>query len=826
MGGVGKTTLAQMIYKNVKIYFDYPIWIWVSDKFDIENLTRQLIESATGKECNLTNLNKIQEILENILKSKRVLLVLDDIWSKDWQDLLGPMNEVSEGSAIILTTRLPEVFQCSGSNMTILDSILLEGLEHNIYWDFFKRCTGLDVGHDNYLELEYIASEICSRLKGSPLAAKTLGGLLRKKIDKQHWITIRDSKMWELEHKEHDIMPVLQLSYQYLPSHLKKCFSFCSLFPKDHEFTDIELAKFWIMEGFIPKQEKLKDMEDLALSYFHDLKNSCFFHYKRSYANKSDKYVIHDLMHDICQSITRDECYCLENEDFGKISLNIHHISIFMKKLKPENLKKMHKYKKLHSLVASPNCEVGSIKSWCDELTSIRRISLSQCKITDIPENIGNLKHLHYLDISGTKIQNLPDSFCNLYNLQHLDMSDCDNFSESSGFLDGSNKLTGLEFFRPPLHVVPFLSRMPNLLRTMQLYDLTYKVGNMGRNRIENLKHLTGVRGFLDIRGLENVSSKKAAEEAELNKQEYLKTLRLFWQDGFLPLSNSEIHKEVLEGLCPDPKKNEGSFSYSNLEVFEIFNYNGPNLPPSWMGKDDLSMLRRVKFEECSNKTVSQLPCSITELAIFNCQRLESLVDCLQPNLLPNLKCIEIGSSQTLRSLPVESFCEFVSLEKLVICNCKMLTCPRKMTLPPSIKVLELNDCGELEYSIPSCLHNLTSLEVLSLSNCPCIISIPDEVTRNLKSLRCLWINSCPNLQSIGDKEFLQSVEHCSIEGRKFTWGRSPDGRQLSDAPRAAAPSSSHSTIPSEPQNLLFETPSTDIPSSSNVRKRKAHARK
>ncbi|KAJ3705353.1 hypothetical protein LUZ61_009058 [Rhynchospora tenuis] len=798
MGGMGKTTLAQMIYKDKRVqsYFDLPIWICVSDKFDLERLMKEIIECASGNKCNLSNFNKIEETLEEMLKSKRVLLVLDDIWSKEWQKLLGPMNESSKGSAIILTTRSPEHLQCTGVNMTILKSISLEGLEENIYWNFFRSCAGLAA--KNYGQLEDIAKEICHRLKGSPLAAKTLGGLLKNRITEQDWIAIRDSKMWELKQGEHDITPVLQLSYQHLPSHLKKCFSFCSLYPKDHELSAIELAKLWIMEGFIPKKENdsLKHMEDVALGYFQDLKNGCFFLNKTSNKNyehwKYEKHVIHDLMHDVCQSITTEECCCLQDGEICLTKDTIHHLSVLKKN--PENTREMLTFKNVHSLlVASPNYYgINTMKSWCHRLTSIRRLSLTKSKIKGLPENIGNLKYLQYLDISNTPIEKLPDSFCTLYNLQHLDMWSCDKFLESPGFPNGSNKLTGLQFFRPPLHLVHCLTDKRNLVRAMQLYDLEYDVVKHGGNKIENLKHLTGVRGYFYIKSLCTVLRKEAAEEAELNKQEFVDTLHLCWDTEWeLPNRDveNEIHREVLEGLRPHP----------NLRVLEIFKYAG-SLAANWMGDNLLSNLRRFSLSMSWCCSISQLPRSITELVIDRCKMLTSLNDCLRPNLLPELKCINIRWCYHLKSLPVESFSGFESLEKLYIKDCRELTCPAKMVLPPSIKVLELDACGELENSIPSCLENLPFLEELSILRCPSIVSIPDEVMRNLKSLKSLSVQHCPNLISLGDEGFLKSIKVFTIwccPKRKITWGRNPDGRQLSEAP-----------------------------SSSNARKRKARARK
>ncbi|KAJ1685065.1 hypothetical protein LUZ63_016455 [Rhynchospora breviuscula] len=805
LGGVGKTTLARMVYKDkhVQSYFDLRIWICVSDKFDLERLMKEMIECASGKMCDLSNLDKIEDTLEKMLRSKRVLLVLDDIWSKDWQKLLGLMNESSEGSTIILTTRSPEHLQSTGVNINILKSIFLEGLEDKIYWDFFRSCSGLEVTLKNYGVLESIAKEICHRLKGSPLAAKTLGGLLKNRIDEEYWIEIRDSKMWELKQEEYDIMPVLQLSYQHLPSHLKKCFSFCSLYPKDHELSAIELAKLWIMEGFIPKKENdnLKHMEDVALGYFQDLKKGCFFNEKTTdqiYKHwKYEKHVIHDLMHDVCQSITTEECYCLQDGEICRNKENIHHLSIF-KKSNPENTREILTFKNVHSLlVASPNYDINAIKSWCHGLTIIRRLSLHGSIIEELPENIVNLKHLRYLDVSNTRIKKLPVSFCTLYSLQHLDMWECDEFLASPGFPNGSNKLTGLQFFRPPLQLVHLLTDKPNLAAAIQLYDLKYDVVKHGENKLENLKHLIGVRGSFHIRSIGHDFRKGAAEEAELNKQEFVDTLHLEWYRRLVgPPIDIENDREILEGLRPHP----------NLRVLEISWYKGSTLAASWMGDNILSNLRRVSLYHCRNYFVPQLPRSITELEIDRCRRLASLTDCLRPNLLPELKCINISHCDNLKSLPVESFSGFESLEKLSIKVCNELTCPTKMVLSPSIKVLVLSRCGELDNSIPSCLENLSSLEEMSIDECPRIVSFPDEVTRNLKSLKSMSVISCenlvsisgevmrnlkylnvvycPELISIGDEEFLKSIKNCDVEDcreLKKIRRRNLVGRQLSD---------------------------------------------
>ena len=41
----------------------------------------------------------------------------------------------------------------------------------------------------------------------------------------------------------------LFLSYEYLPSDLKQCFLYCSLFPEDFTMDRDELIRYWVAEG-------------------------------------------------------------------------------------------------------------------------------------------------------------------------------------------------------------------------------------------------------------------------------------------------------------------------------------------------------------------------------------------------------------------------------------------------------------------------------------------------------------------------------------------------------------------------------------------------
>ena len=120
----------------------------------------------------------------------------------------------------------------------------------------------------------------------SPLATKTLGGLLSVDLDEEHWRSIMESEIWELQQGENDILPVLKLSCQYLPDCLKQCFAYCSLFPKDCHFDKDSchfdkdsLIQMWMAQGFIrPKGTMRMEVLHVGVGSISNLTNAAVFY--------------------------------------------------------------------------------------------------------------------------------------------------------------------------------------------------------------------------------------------------------------------------------------------------------------------------------------------------------------------------------------------------------------------------------------------------------------------------------------------------------------------------------------------------------------------
>ena len=80
---------------------------------------------------------------------------------------------------------------------------------------------------------------------------RTLACLLYSKFDESEWKFVKDNEIWNLEQTEGGILPALRLSYDQLPFQLKQCFTYCSFFPTDYQFSNVELIQHWMAHGIL-----------------------------------------------------------------------------------------------------------------------------------------------------------------------------------------------------------------------------------------------------------------------------------------------------------------------------------------------------------------------------------------------------------------------------------------------------------------------------------------------------------------------------------------------------------------------------------------------
>ena len=327
IGGVGKTTLARFVYgdQRIKEHFGLRIWVCVSTNFDTMRLTREILEHVcTDRQQfeKITNFNVLQDILLKNLENKRFLLVFDDMWEekdrRGWFSLLAPLkhNHVP-GCMILATTRRPSVAKMIGT----MDPISVKGLDEKEFWLFFKACAFGNDSHEGHPSLQSIGQQIVIALKGCPLAAWSVGALLNRNVTYEHWRTVQN-KWKSLQEDTDDILPILKLSYDFLPVHLQQCFSYCSLFPEDYRFNGENLVRAWISHNFVQCQDPTKRLEETGMQYLDNLVDFGFF-------QKVDSdYVMHDLMHELAQKVSLNECATINGSNSRAIQPSVCHLSI------------------------------------------------------------------------------------------------------------------------------------------------------------------------------------------------------------------------------------------------------------------------------------------------------------------------------------------------------------------------------------------------------------------------------------------------------------------------------------------------------------------
>ncbi|TVU07329.1 hypothetical protein EJB05_47379, partial [Eragrostis curvula] len=543
--GVGKTALVQRVYSHFRDigYFDFMAWIHVSEKFDAERLTKEMIQaqkcckmkrrrdgrsriswhaSRSADSNNISNFDQVQQILQENVNGKKIFVVLDDIWnemSSQWENLSKPLQFASKGSKVLLTTRSHRVAKINGAT----EIMPLDGLKDEDFWGHFTKCAFGNEPPAEYPQLENIGRLIAKKLTGSPLAARTVGGKLKQELHEDHWRSVLGCKLWHIEQKEDDIIPALQLSYEHLPDNLKQCFIYFAFFPKKYPLRGDILIQMWRAQGYIQKETR----DENAQNYIKDLLQLSFI---QKATNLDDHYVVHDLLHDFAELVSNGEHFRIEDDFHVRIPENVRHLYVNANNEVKKGIRSLIICK--HDPASGDGIPPSNFDKTLEEtlhLPQLRSLRVLMLHDQDgiLPENIGHLIHLRYLDISGSRITNLPESLFKLYHLQWLNLQFCYNNNVKVGLQKGISRLTQLRYLMAPPEIITGIEHIGRLtfLRTLD----EYHVMRDSRYSICQLKELNEVRGKLTIKNLEKVTSREESSEARLSKKQNLKKISFFW---------------------------------------------------------------------------------------------------------------------------------------------------------------------------------------------------------------------------------------------------------------------------------------------------------
>ncbi|RVW25262.1 putative disease resistance RPP13-like protein 1 [Vitis vinifera] len=709
MGGVGKTTLAQLAYHDDRSIASY------------------------AREIN--DLNLLQVKLKEKLSGKKFLLVLDDVWNENydkWDRLCTPLRA---GGPAVSCVRAA----CIGSK-----------------------------NFEAHPHVKVIGEEMVNRCRGLPLVAKALGGILRNELNHEAWDDILKSKIWDLPEEKSGVLPALKLSYHHLPSHLKQCFAYCAIFPKGYEFKKDELILLWMGEGFLQQTKGKKRMEDLGSKYFSELLSRSFF---QQSSDIMPRFMMHDLIHDLAQSIAGNVCFNLEDklENNENIFQKARHLSfirqaneIFKKfevvdKGKDKSIRRdAPRMGSLTNLQTLSKFIWGKNKCHIEELTmgwsgdfDDSRNELNEMLVLELLQPQRNLKKLTpFPCLESLRFEDMPEweDWCfsdmveeceGLFScLRELRIRECPKLTGS--LPNCLPSLAELEIFECPKlkAALPRLAYRISRLTCLR-EGFTQLLAALQKLVIRGCGEMTSLWenrfGLECLRGLESIDIWQCHGLVSLEEQRLpcnLKHLKIENCANLQRLPNGLQSLTCLEEL-----------SLQSCPKLESFPEMG--LPP---------MLRSLVLQKCNtlNFPEGELPASLKQLKIKDCANLQTLPEGMMHHnsMVSNNSCC---------------------LEVLEIRKCSSLPSLPTGELPSTLKRLEIWDCRQFQPISEKMLHSNTALEHLSISNypnmkilpgflhsltylyiygCQGLVSFPERGLPT-PNLRDLYINNCENLKSL-----------------------------------------------------------------------------
>ncbi|KAM2931526.1 hypothetical protein FF1_039718 [Malus domestica] len=800
-GGLGKTAIAQLIFNDEEIqnHFELKIWICVSNVFELDILAKKILKQLDKHHLDMVDkldMDQLQSNLREKVDGKKYLLVLDDVWNEDlekWLSLKCLLMGGGKGSRILITTRSETVATTSDTD----ESYTLRGLNEKQSWFLFKKMAFKDGKEPQNPTIKAVGEEVARKCLGVPLAIRTIGGMLRTRHNETEWLNFKEKKLSKISQKENDILPTLKLSYDVLPSHLKHCFAYCSLFPPDYDISVPILIRLWVAQGFIKSSDENECLEDVAYEYYNELFCISFFQ-----EEEKDEFGIiksckmHDLMIELAILVSgvRSVVVDLNRKNFDE---KLRHVSfnfdIDLSKWEvSSSLLKANKIRTF--LFVQENWFSGQSSSrnafyttFFSNFKSLRVLSLTRLRIIRVPNCLKKMKHLRYLDLSWNLMKRLPDWMVGLSNLETLDLTWCQRLVELPRdikkminlrhlILEGCGDLTGMPRGIGELKGVRTLNRF-----VLSESNCLRRGGSAGLAELGTLNELRGVLVIFKLRHVVSESN----VGTPLKDKQHLHSLTLKWKYG-----------EDVKGVDEEDiiKSMDVLQPHSNLKHLSVILYGG------------------VRFASWLSSLIN-----IVNLAFWNCRRCQHLPPL---DLLPSLKSLHLGGLEKLEYISEKESSSsmsdemmrisfFPSLERLLIVNCPVLkgwwrahthntassssSSTENLSLPsfPSLSTLEIEDCPNLssmplypnverivlaktswkvveslfvrgasdithdvgvDVSASSSSPHLSKLTHLSLHRIEDLASLPEGI-RGLPCLNTLVIEKCPMLSERCKKE-------------------------------------------------------------------------
>ncbi|XP_074585768.1 putative disease resistance protein RGA3 [Curcuma longa] len=813
-GGIGKSTLADKIFKDRRIidYFPKRKWLYVSKNYVESDLLKKLIKFEEGGEIKEENLEgksitELEKKLVSVL-TQNTLIVLDDVWNSSvWVNFLRkPIMESATSCTILVTSRKENIVK--QMKPTYIHPV--EKMDEESGWNLLKHLAFEgEEDEDHISSFKEIGIKFANKCDGLPLAIKAIAGVLYQQ-NKARWEEVLQSDAWNMDQIEEELRP-LYLSYEDLPPRLKQCFLYCSLYPQKDMYSK-EVIQFWVAEGLIMDEqdlrrdlptENLRTMEDLGEDIYRELLGRNLLEANVTIDLDKKFFSMHDHFRSLCAKLMREEgiLYRHGREFKANDNVKIRRLSISCTEAKLVLPVQIVRQACLRTLILTDSSKTKTIEdSVLRALPCLRVLDLTKTSIETIPDCIGDLLHLRYLDLDGTNIREIPTTIGNLVNLQSLNVSECEFLERVPVSITKLHNLRWLNMIDCPL-----LTYVPKGIGKLEnFYSLHgFRVGQNDSASeegcdLEELKNLSKLR-VLSIYRLERVEGGASA----LANKPFLKVLMLSWMQPDEEEEDAKADEEADEdGQDDGDANNDMGDGNDDGSGAEDENEETEKEEKGWSEEQirraericnemtqPSSTISDLFFKEYPGRqfpswmTSSSLAESFPNLTILKLLGLPCCTELPPLGTLPQLKYLKIESASAITAigsqflgsrssafpkLEVLQFEDIPAWEEWTfngtplsvklfpsLRNCVITDCPKLRALPDGLhRATNLNQlCLRQTYELGE-INNLTLAYRLEVTNCRGLKKIS-----NIPSLRYLEVEDCPNLECVENVDKLQKLK-------------------------------------------------------------------
>ncbi|XP_056172662.1 disease resistance protein RPV1-like isoform X2 [Syzygium oleosum] len=759
MGGIGKSTIAKIIYNQLSNNFKHCCFLSnireLSEHKGIECLRHQLISNIL-KMKDKKNIDDGNQTIKYRLSTKQVLLLLDDVHEKKHMDaLVGERNWFGKGSKLIITTRNKDILKVP----TVDDHYEVNGMDPDQSLQLFsKHAFRRDYPLGEYTNQSKRAIGIAG---GLPLALEVIGSLL----------SCTKKEKWDLTLKKLESVPPtevqskLNISYGALDVRQKHIFLdiACLFIGYDKDI----VIHFWDESKF--PEEAMEVLQNMSLIKIKE----------------DNKVWIHDQLRDLGREIVRQESKMKLKKQSRvwnpKEALDLLRRHEGKNKVEALRLKFDHEgqyhftYKGFIRLSNLRFLAVeGSVENFCAEEMLLWHESpsnvfqensdllpqlrwLSWCNIPPTFNiTIFSMEDTVILDLSGSEITHDWKGWSHMKvmkNLKVLNLTGCHLLRRTPTFCAPAN------IERLILHGCKSLIEIDKSI--CQLKSLVY----IDASGCENLCVLPDELGG-DLASLEYLNLSRCGLLERLPdsiwKLESLIELNIsHTRINELPRSIGKLKNLRVVRICSHISKIPDALWM--IEKLEEIEYDRENLPGGRVkvGKC-ISMnqsLRILRLKLANICTLSRLPESLITLELSRLYMdkfpdLSNLTNLKGLDLMfcpPDLEMISSGPVECLIPQWIE---KLSNLEYLRLDSHYVTTSPTDLSLPPHLITVHL-ECPNLR-----CLPRLpSSLSFLTLYDCKSLCSMED--LSNLKNLSFLKITfaTIAEIQGLGCLGNLRELE-------------------------------------------------------------------